>query len=317
MPGTTWDLLNYVGELFTADQTRAPLLSALGGLTGGAMTTDFEFPVSVETSYAAASQPDITETASRTAPTATDITDALVKNVVQIFQYAMGVTYSSSGARGRISGIATLGATPLNVVGSIDTQIARHLVQMAIDANYTFLQGDFQIATSQSVSNKSRGLIECASNASNNVGAAGATLSDSLIKQVLRTMVGNGAPFTMPVMIVNAFQNQVLSDLYGYAPTDRTFGGVALDTIKFDIAGDVGIMFDRDQPADTVTFGDLGVMSSMHKVIVGENGEVKGVVFSEPLAKTGAEDKNQLYAEIGLDHGPQWAHGTITGLAVA
>ena len=31
--GTTWNLPNYAGELFTADPTQTPLLSMVGGLT--------------------------------------------------------------------------------------------------------------------------------------------------------------------------------------------------------------------------------------------------------------------------------------------
>ena len=33
--GTVWNLPNYAGDLFTADSTNTPILSAIGGLTGG------------------------------------------------------------------------------------------------------------------------------------------------------------------------------------------------------------------------------------------------------------------------------------------
>ena len=36
--GTTWNLPNYAGELFTADPTQTPFLSMIGGLTGGRQT---------------------------------------------------------------------------------------------------------------------------------------------------------------------------------------------------------------------------------------------------------------------------------------
>lgn len=42
--GTTWNLPNYAGELFTADPTQTPLLSMIGGLTGGRQTDNFESP---------------------------------------------------------------------------------------------------------------------------------------------------------------------------------------------------------------------------------------------------------------------------------
>ena len=41
----------------------------------------------------------------------------------------------------------------------------------------------------------------------------------------------------------------------------------------------------------------------------------KGNFFLEELAKTGAGTKYQIFGQIGLDHGPEWYHGKITGLS--
>jgi hypothetical protein len=40
----------------------------------------------------------------------------------------------------------------------------------------------------------------------------------------------------------------------------------------------------------------------------------KGVLFVEPLAKTGATENFQLYGEIGLEYGPEKYHGLIKDL---
>ena len=40
------------------------------------------------------------------------------------------------------------------------------------------------------------------------------------------------------------------------------------------------------------------------------------VFFEEPLAKTGASDKSQLYGEVGLKYGNEKAHAVQTGLKV-
>lgn len=45
--GTTWNLPNYAGELFTADPSQTPFLSMIGGLTGGKQTNNYEFPIVV------------------------------------------------------------------------------------------------------------------------------------------------------------------------------------------------------------------------------------------------------------------------------
>ena len=39
--GTTWNLPNYAGELFTASPTKTPFLSAIGGLSGGLKTESY------------------------------------------------------------------------------------------------------------------------------------------------------------------------------------------------------------------------------------------------------------------------------------
>ena len=41
----------------------------------------------------------------------------------------------------------------------------------------------------------------------------------------------------------------------------------------------------------------------------------KGNFFRELLAKTGAGENHQIFGQIGLDHGPEWFHGKITGLS--
>ena len=71
--GTTWNLPNYAGELFTADTSKTPFLTMAGGLTGGMMTTDVEFPTGVLYDLPEASQPNISEEASATAPAASHV----------------------------------------------------------------------------------------------------------------------------------------------------------------------------------------------------------------------------------------------------
>ena len=68
--GTSWNLPNYAGELFTASPSQTPLLSMIGGLTGSRQTDNYEFPTAVLYDFPEASQPSISETASATAPAA-------------------------------------------------------------------------------------------------------------------------------------------------------------------------------------------------------------------------------------------------------
>lgn len=110
--GTTWNLPNYAGELFTADPTQTPLLSMIGGLTGGRQTDNFEFPTAVLYDFPAAAQPEISESASATAPAASHIARTQEKNVVQIHQEVIDLTYAKQSNNGRMSGLNTAGQNP-------------------------------------------------------------------------------------------------------------------------------------------------------------------------------------------------------------
>ena len=107
--GTTWNLPNYAGDLFTADTTNTPILSAIGGLTGGVQTDNFEFPTDSQYSLPEAAQPAITETASLTAPQAEEIVRTQNTNVTQIFHEKVSISYVKESNRGRMSGLNTAG----------------------------------------------------------------------------------------------------------------------------------------------------------------------------------------------------------------
>ncbi|MBT3712433.1 MAG: DUF5309 family protein, partial [Anaerolineae bacterium] len=219
--GTIWNLPNYFAELFTADVRRFPFLSMIGGLTGGKQTGNFEFACSSEYDFPAAAQPALTETASLTAPTATEAVRAQVKNVTQIFQQAVNLSYVKLSNQGRLSGINSQGEEN-NVEDENAFQINYNLQIIARNIEYVNFNGAYQIATSAAVANKSRGMFAaCALSGGSVVAAAGATLSKALMDELLRTMFDAGSEFIMPVIWANGFQKQKLSDIYGYAPTDR------------------------------------------------------------------------------------------------
>ena len=87
--GTTWNLPNYAGELFTADPTQTPFLSMIGGLTGGRQTDNFEFPTAVLYDFPDAGQPEISEQASVTAPAASHIAREQEKNVAVSYTHLL------------------------------------------------------------------------------------------------------------------------------------------------------------------------------------------------------------------------------------
>ena len=306
--GTVWNLPNYLGEIFTASHTETPLLAMLGGMGAGVQTDNFEFATAQTYDQEAAAQPAITETASLTAPTAISYVRAQAKNVCQIFMEQVSVSYERLSNQGRLSGIATAGQQN-PVMDELDWQIAKALEKIRRDIEYTILNGAYQIATSAAVANKTRGLVACAT--SNTTNASSATLTKALMDGMLLEAWTNGAQFRNGLIICGGFQKQKLSDIYGYAPTDRNVGGVNIKQIETDF-GNFGIMLHSMIPAGTLLMVDLAVVRPVVQPVPG-----KGNFFYEMLSKTGAGESGQIYGKFGLDHGPEFAHATITSLATS
>lgn len=311
--GTSWNLPNYAGELFTADAEQTPLLSMIGGLTGGMVTNNYEFPTAQLYDYPTPAQPAISEADSLTAPASTVFVRSQEKNVVQIHQESIDLSYVKQSNMGRMSGLNTAGQTP-NPTTERDWQIQRHLVKIARDVEESFISGTYQLATSATVPNKTRGLIELTSTG-NTIDATGAALSYDVLQELFRMMADGGAYFNNMVLMAGATQKQKISALYesrpGFIlPSTRNVGGVDINQIQTDFFT-MGVVWSRFVPDDTLLLVDVAHLAPVFQEVPD-----KGVLFVEPLAKTGASDRDQIFGQIGLDHGPAFMHGSITGLEV-
>lgn len=306
--GTTFNLPNYTGELFQLGQQDTPFLNMIGGISGGNMpvvnSTDFALSQGYELN--AAAQPAISEDDSATAPTATEYVRSQETNVVQIFQKAVNVTYSKMGNANAIAGISVLGEVQ-PVTNEKDFQIAANLKQIAKDANYTFLHGEYNKATKSSEVNKTRGILTAITTkvvANTTV----AKLTKDMLQELFRNCANDGFDFSNAVIFADAYNKQVITGLYTYAPLDRNIGGSNIKQIETDF-GNVMVVFEPTMN------GTLGLFDMNKIKPVFRNIPNKGVgVFYEDLAKIGAAEKGQLYGEMGLDYGSERFHGKITGL---
>lgn len=310
--GTMWNLPNYVGELFLIGANQTPFLNMIGGLTGGKQYAAFDFPVAQPWALNSAAQPAVTETDSATAPTATTFVRDQATNTVQIYHNAVNVSYAKQSTTGIITadsttGVAMQGNQPVN--NELDFQIQGNLRQISLNAEYSFLQGTYQQATSAAVAAKTRGIITAIS--TNAVAAGSVDLSKALVDNLLREMASNGAVFMNPVIFVNALQKQRLTDIYAYAPESRNVGGTNIQQIETDFAT-LGVVWAPQMPTDTLLIAEMAVCSPVFCPVPG-----KGLLFYEVLAKTGAAEKGQLYGQMGLDYGPEQYHGKITGLTTS
>ena len=301
--GDSYDLPNYVGELFHVTPADTPFLSMIGGLSGGVKTTSKQFTWQTVDNVAAA-QPAITEGADATFA---ERSRSEVINVCQIHQEGVHVSYTKQGAVGNLSGQAILGEQP--VQNEVDFQRKLKMEKIARDVEISFLDGAYVADTDVSTARKSRGLLTAIS--TNTVAGASARLNKDMIDELLREMANSGAPFRNVVVFANAFQRQRISAIYGYAPQSRNVGGLSINQIETDF-GMLGVAYDRHMPTDELLLAEVSVCKPRFLEIPG-----KGFLFMEPLGKSGSADKFQIYGEVGLEYGPEQWHGTVTGLATA
>ena len=306
---TSFGVLNYSGMLFNKGNTRTPLSSIIGGRAK--TTNHVEFVTGQEFTSGGGSQPSISETASLTAPDASVVTREQKTNVTQIFHESVGVSYAKESNMGTLSGLNVAGqqANPIN---ELDFQVAAKVMKINRDIEYTFINGVYQKATKDSEANKTRGLVPAITSNVTAMGSKPLGLWD--IADMVKQIYGANAPtdglclwcdaVTMFQVNADAVQNGLT-----VVPAARNINGIALSSVVTPI-GVVYLYLGECLPAGTALLLNLSVLAPVYQPVPG-----KGNFFLEPLAKTGAGEKYQLFGQIGLDHGPEWFHGKFTGLS--
>jgi hypothetical protein len=307
--------VNYLGVLYLVGAYQTPFLNMIGGLNGGGgkQSKSFEFPVSQKYTLTSASQDTQSEATAAAAGTPTTVTRAQAYNTCQIMKKDVEVSLAKQSAIGEISGLSVLGNQP--VVNEYDFQKNAQLKQLAIDMDYSFLQGSYVARSLASTNQKTRGIIEAIS--TNTKAAGSVPLSKKLMDAILKTMSANGAQWGNMVCFVNAFQKQQLSDIYGYAPMDRNVGGLNIKQIETDFTM-LGIVLAPNMPTDTVLIADMSVVSPVFCPVPAFDPAVPGgaIIFVE-TGITAAKKGGFWYTQVGLDYGEEAFHGKITGLTTA
>jgi len=393
--GTTYNLPNYSGILHQLTPADTPLFSAIGGLTGGGQTTDTEFEWQTF-DLRAATQPAVLE--GQDAPAEQNRVRAQVKNVTQIHQEAVGVSYTKQAAVGRKAGLANEAVNPVR--DELDWQTEQALKQIVRDANWSFINGVYQLPVDNTTARKTRGLLAAITTnvidgsipgPASWVGAAATAATDlitaaahtlAINDQIVFTSVGTATPLATntvyyvsatgfaagafsvsltkggavvnitadgtvtfrkrqvltkvlvddllqmvfdsggiteqdtATLLVSSAQRRAVTSAYVGAGNyvtvalEGNVGGVRVDRITTDF-GTLNVMLDRAMPADGLAVVSLEMLRPVYLEIPG-----KGHMFAEPLSKTGAKDRVQIYGEVGLAYGNERAHGKYTALAI-
>ena len=307
---TSFGVLNYSGMLFNKGNTRTPLSSIIG--SKAKTTNHVEFVTGQEyTAGGDGSQPAISENASLTAPDASVVTRQQKTNVTQIFMESVGISYALQRTMGTECGV-NIANQQANPVNELDFQVAAKIQKVNRDIEYTFIKGVFNKATSDAEINKTRGLVPAIT--TNVTAMANKPLGLWDIADMVKKIYGQNAPteglclwcdaITMFQINADAVQNGLT-----VVPASREINGIALSSVVTPL-GVVYLYLGECLPAGTALLLNLDVLAPVYQPVPG-----KGNFFLEPLAKTGAGEKYQLFGQIGLDHGPEWYHGKFTGIS--
>ena len=317
---TSYDLPNYFGELYSLMPQEVPFLSMIGGLNGGREINSRDFTWEVQDGEAASANAQVAENQS----VAGDLViRQAVSNVVEIHQEAVEFGYTAQAVTGQLGPLAPNATTGVALDGTqsimdpMANQINLKIGKVKRDLEMSFLQGTINVPTSNAAARRTQGIIAATDTHKVDYTVGSYTtirdaLNDLLLDMAAPANEADTSPFRQPIILVNPAQKITLSSEYSnsgaLAPRDRNIGGVDIDTLVTDF-GTFGVVMDRYVPAGTLLVVDVSVCRPVHLSIPG-----KGSFFVEPLAKTGATDKAQLYGEIGLEYGPETFHGKITAI---
>lgn len=304
--GTVWNLPNYAGQLYTSTPAETPFLNMIAA--NAVMTDNFEFPTGAQYSHETAAQPEITEEGSLTAPEAIGYVRTQSKNVTQIFQEKVSVSYARMANCGRLSGVSSSFNRDA-VPDELEFQTTRALEKIARDIEYTFINGVYQLSDSANVANRTRGMLSACQTA---VDAQGAALTKTMLNGAFKSAFNAGATFTNMVIFCGSDIKQAITAAYSDQlglNLSTTAGGANIMQIETDF-GPVSVVISRYMPEGTLLGADVSCIRPVEQEVPG-----KGNFFREQLSKTGAAEEYQIFGQIGLDHGPEWKHFKITGIA--
>ena len=306
----SFGVLNYSGMLFNHGNTKTPLSSMIGGRQK--VTDHVEYAMGQEYTAGGGSQPAISESASLTAPTISNVTRTQETNVTQIFQESVGVSYGKMSNMGTLSGI-NVANQQANPISELDFQIAAKMQKIANDIEYTFINGVYNKATSDTEINKTRGLVNGIS--TNNIAVGGKELGIWKVTEGLEAIAGQNADTDGLVLLCDSITlKQLNADAVAQGTlvpeANRELGGIAMKAIMTPL-GIVYLALGKYLPSGTALLLNVAAIAPVHQLVPGKGGNF----FYEELAKTGAGTKGQIFGQIGLDYGMEWMHAKFTGIA--
>lgn len=318
---TLTNTINYSGMLNSKTDESTRLLNAIysRGSNGGRVPTrSTQFVLTSGYDLGDPSQPNISETASLIAPEPETTERIQDTNVVQIYQRTVAVSYMKQTNIDAMGG-ANIAGQANNVVNELDWQVGIRVKEMLKDLNYTCINGIYQYtAGSAVIAPRSRGLKNAIT--TNKFDIANVKLTKKMINDAVKEAIANGADPSTFVIWVNPDMLDIITEIYSLTPgfnqpNSNTEGGIAITRILTPY-GILTVEWEPQVPTGTLMFLNMGELAIAEKIFSGSQGEMIGSLFYEPLAKTGASERGQLYSELGLHYGAEWLHAMITNISM-
>lgn len=304
---------NFLGMLFNSNINKTQFLTAIGGTDGtnALITTNPEFPLSVDYAIGNPSQPSITENDSIGAinPTYFGLTQGT--NVIQIFTEDVVVSNLRERAMGRLSGVNTAGEMP-EESSELALQVKLHLEKMKRDMNFTALNGvkDVKGLTNSAQALKTNGILAGITTNSKNAVIKTDEEYKNAILDLIKSVFDKGM-WNTPTLVVNSADKMKLSQCFlsthlTEVERNRFVAGVDVTEIVTDFGKSVYVIIDNDMPANTVLLADLAYVRPVftRDVVTGE------IISIKPLPQRNGNAVN-IYAEFGIDYGAEFNHGKL------
>lgn len=306
---TSFAAPNFSGMLFAKGQQATPFSTMIGARP--LVTNHVEFTCGQEYNTETGEQPNISESASLTAPTPEVVTRSQLTNVTQIFHKSVSISYGKQSNMGTLQGI-NVASQQANPLDELAFQVTRRMAKIAQDIEYTFMNGVYRKATTDAEANQSRGLLTAIT--TNVLDVAEKPLSYWLVAEGLKSIHDQGARTDNIVLGVDATTLLQLNydagkNNYTIVPNGRNVNGLKITTVVTPL-GEVGVALIDTLPAGTAALFDPSIMAPVFQPVPG-----KGNFFLEQLAKTGAGETYQIFGQVGLDHGPEWMSAKFTNIS--
>jgi hypothetical protein len=227
--GTTYNLPNYVGELFQITPEATPLLSAIGGLTGGTSVKTTEKEWQIE-DLRDNDQNVALEGAN--APTGVARVRSNVTNVAEIHHSAVETSYTKLATQNKTATAGVEGSNP--IANEHDHQVILEIASIAKDINHAFWNGEYQKPSDNTTARKTRGLLQAIStnrviygNAEISATSATDTITGTHSLQVGDKVVFTARGASTAVVIGRVYYVQAISTTVSFKVA-ATSGGAAI-----------------------------------------------------------------------------------------